>query len=71
MLQTLNVLPAVDERSRFGSVQVGYDKICTIRGEFAALARLAAFSCNCTVDELTMEKIQALLVELEQTQIGA
>lgn len=71
MLQTLKALPEVDDRTRFGAVQIGYDKVCTIRLEFSALQKLAAFACNCAEAELTLEKINALVSELQQTQMGA
>lgn len=71
MLTTLQALPEVDERTRFGTVVLGYDKIMTMRREVWALQRLAAFACNCEVTDLTMEKIEALINELQQTQTGA
>lgn len=71
MLQTLTTLPMVDDRVRFGQIQLGYDKVSTIRAEFVALQKLAAFACSCSEAELTLEKINALISELQQTQIGA
>jgi hypothetical protein len=68
MLKTLTTLPEVDDRVRFGAVNIGYDKVSLIRSEFLALQALAAFACACEVQDLTLEKVQAMVQELQQTQ---
>ena len=62
-METLKTLPDLEGR-RFGSLALGYDKIDHIRMEFGILESLAALMLNCQRDEVTIPKVQKLLVDL-------
>lgn len=63
-MDTLRSLPDVQGR-RFGSVNIGYDRIDQIRAEFSALESLVALLCGCDRDSLTMNKAQRLLSDVQ------
>ncbi len=58
-METLSILPELQGR-RFGSVAVGYDRIDTIRAEFATLLGLAAIVCGVERDKVTVRMVEAL-----------
>jgi hypothetical protein len=71
-LQTPTILPALDSRSRFGTVSFGYDRINALREEHSLLASTVALAIGCAVEDLTVAKVTAwrddLMAEQEEEQ---
>ena len=67
MLQTMNVLPSM-EGHRYSPLQLGPDRVGTIRAETEALQALAALVCGCAVEALTMDAIERKVSELRASR---
>lgn len=64
-MKTLTALPAVDERSRFGAVSIGYDKIIEVRTEHSALVALAATLLGVDPSQVTIEMVTKLTADVQ------
>jgi hypothetical protein len=65
-METLRALPDIAGR-KFGNVSVGYDRIDQIRTEVATLETLASWLCGVPREDLTLEKVQRTLGQLQSS----
>lgn len=64
-LETFTIVPAVDPRSRFGTLTLGYDRVEILRAEHAQLRDLAALICDVPTDKLTLHHVETMVRELK------
>ena len=68
-METLTTLPDLEGR-RFGSLNLGYDRIQKIREEHSTLLSLAALLLGVDPTEVTAKQVAALVLHLS-TQLAA
>lgn len=69
-MKTLTALPAVDERSRFGAVSIGYDKIIEVRTEHAALVNFVAMFLGVPPEKVTLDMVTRLTSDVQQLVVA-
>lgn len=63
-METLRSLPDMSGR-KFGTISLGYDRIDKVRTEFGVLESLAALVLGCDREAVTVEKVSALLADVQ------
>lgn len=63
-MEALKHLPDVSGR-KYGTIDLGYDRVDTIRMEISTLETLAALICGCSREALTLPKVQWVTADLQ------